>query len=410
MLIILLKKWILSVLELLSFDLIIRLINMVLGFSIGLLLTRLLSLDSRAEYALFVNYSAINSIFLSFGFPDFILKNSIQLNLIISLKKYLFISVPLLLIVGLINFLIISDLLIYIVFFSLLQLFSLFFRYYLYIKRNVKYGEIYQFLISLVNVIVICIIYSFCPKSLKFVETWMFVSIISIVLVLVPYLFIFKFQYIRLNYRKSDFFDFSRFFKSLTSFGVLSLSGIILSKAIYYFMSTYSDQELIAKFSVSEIVSSVLVTFFSIITIKYSLILYNSKISHLVILKNYLGIIFAISLPAFLFLLLYGGDLFGFVYGQDYRLVGDFSYLQVIIAFLSAISSFLVVLNISIGVIYENAYPAIIVCLALLPCKLFYDTLTLFNLYLIVISINIFTISFLLFINFLKNDKRVSEA
>jgi O-antigen/teichoic acid export membrane protein len=235
------------------------------------------------------------------------------------------------------------------------------------------------------------------------------ISIAAVAIVLIPFSLNLIFYQPR-SHLSNDFINFRVFFRKLSSFGLVSLSGIILGKSIYYFLASYRNQELLAIFSVSEIISSVLVTFFSVITIKYSKVIYNSRGNHSVLIAKFFYLLTLISIPAILVFFFFGGYLFSMVYGEAYRIAGNFAYLQVIISFLSATSSFLVALNISKGVIHENSFSVIITVILLMMFKFYFDTLSLFNLYIIVIAINIATISYLLLINFLKNGKRISEA
>ena len=394
--------------EFFSFDLFVRICNLCFGFAFGLLLTRFLSPESRGHYALFVNYSIVNSIVLAFGFPDFLLKYSRQVSINNSLKNYVVIFIVLLSIVGIFNFFFVANFFFAIVVFSILQLLSLLFRYYLYVAKSILCGELFQLSVGVVNLIGVFLIYLCCPENLGLIDTWMNISIITIVLILVIFCITLKLYEFRIDIEDLNFSDIRLFFNKLSGFGVVSMSGIISGKALYFFLSSYQKHDLIAKFSVSEIVSSVLGTFFSVITVKYALILYNSKKNHFNTLIIFLSIIFFTSLPAILLLFVSGGRLFSFVYGDAYRLAGDLSYLQVIIACLSAISSFIVILNISIGVVYQNAFVSIIFIMLLCLYRLFFDELGLMELYRIIISLNLLSILFLSLLYF-KSEKGIRK-
>jgi O-antigen/teichoic acid export membrane protein len=386
--------------EILNIELLVRLLNMLFGFVFGLLLTRFLSVESRGVYALFINYSIINSIILSFGYPDFLLKYSSQINIVSSLKKYLFVFLTLLIVIGIFNFFLLKELFFSIIVFSVLQLVASLLRYYFYISHSIKYGEFFQFTISVVNISAVGCIYLFSSKSLNYTETWVNISIAVIFMVITLFLFINRLFNIRIKTLDIKATELRFFLKKISSFGVISISGILIGKGIYYYLLSYDNIDLIAKFSVSEIISSVLLTFFSVITVKYSIEIYNLKINSEIVLRKFLSIILFFSLPAIFVLYFFGGTIFSIVYGESYKFAGSFAYLQVIIAGLSSISSFLVVLNISKGIIYQNAFTALVTLFLLFLFRLNFEELSLFMLYTIVIILNFSSIIFLLCLNY----------
>jgi O-antigen/teichoic acid export membrane protein len=392
--------------EILNIELLVRLLNMLFGFVFGLLLTRFLSVESRGVYALFINYSIINSIILSFGYPDFLLKYSSQINIVSSLKKYLFVFITLLIVIGIFNFFLLKELFFSIIVFSVLQLVALLLRYYFYISHSIKYGEFFQLSISIVNIVAVGCIYLFSSKSLNYTETWVNISITVIFIVIALFLFLNEFFRVRFKYPDIKTTEIKFFLKRIFSFGVVSISGILIGKAIYYYLLSYNNIDLVAKYSVSEIITSVLVTFFSVITVKYSISIYDSKINGKAALIKFLYVVLFVSLPAIIILYFFGGSLFSIVYGESYRTAGNIAFMQVIIASLSSISSFLVVLNISIGLIYQNSYMALVVLFILFLFRLYIDQLSLNMLYAIVITLNFSSIIFLFLLNyFCKVDK-----
>jgi len=394
--------------QLFKIEFIYRVLNMIFNFIFGILVTRFLIAESRGFYGLFVNYSIINSVILSFGFPEYMLKYSSQINIVNSLKKYFFVFITLLIVVGIFNFFLLKDLFFSIIIFSVLQLFSLLLRYYFYIYRSVRYGEFFQFSISIVNIVAVGCIYLFTSESLIYTETWINISITVIFMVITLFLFINGLFKVRIKSPDIKASELSFFLKRISSFGVVSVSGILIGKAVYYYLLSYDNIDLIAKYSVSEIVSSVLITFFSVITVKYSIDVYDSKINSKIVLRKFLVIVLFFSLPSIFVLYFLGGSIFSIVYGESYRFVGDIVYMQVIIASLSSVSSFLVVLNISKGLIYQNSFMALITIFILFLFRLNFDELSLDILYLIIIVLNFSSIGFLLYLNyFCKVDKYI---
>jgi O-antigen/teichoic acid export membrane protein len=385
-------------------DFLIRLFNMLLGLFFGVLITNFLSPTNRGAYALIVNYSMINSIILAFGFPDYLLKYRNVKSIKHEIQYFLVLISILLPTIFIINKLFLSKYFIEVFFFSVIQLSSLIFRYILYIKKSVFYGELYQLIISLTNFIVVIIIYTFNIQILYNVSTWIWISLVVNMFTLVSFFLINDFNKIKLTFSKIELIDLKSFFTVIFGFGLISIGGIMISKFIYYFIGSYNDFKLLAQFSVSEIISSMLTTFYSVIIIRSSISIYEQSNNKNKVMINTISLIIITSLISFLFLFLFGPILFTTIYGEAYSNVGKYACLQVPIAALSSISSLIVVFNISRGILYHNVIPGFVIVLSLYFLKNLIPVLNLPSLFLIIIIVNIMSLIILLLIGKLNSE------
>jgi len=322
----------------------LRFLSLFLSFSIGVFITRFFEIESRGLYSIFTVNTSLGSVFILFGFNEFLLKTlktNPKLNyapfFLYCLFFYLIFS---LYIIQTNHFLIVK---INIIFSSLFSSIILFYRFY-YINFNdyIK-SEFITILSSMLFLIILISGYAFNLKFINNINTVLFLYNLTLFLVVLiftnklHYKFDFKFYNISHFVFSSDFFN-------VLKFGLFGFVGILSSKFIYLLIQEKAFSQTVALLNVSEIFPALYSSIMLLLSYKVTNTIYiceNHFLKQLLI-NTFLKFLFLL-VPFFIVFYFYGEKIISLLYGHDYSISGNLMFIQLFTVFFGLLTNFIVI-------------------------------------------------------------------
>ena len=377
----------------------LRVISLILSFGFGVFLTRSLTIFDRGLYTEFITWSSIGSVLISFGLPVFILRegakkriNALTINSIAI--GFLLISIFSIFVLAYNSFSLSSF---FIVLCSSFLFFITFYRHYALSKKKILLFEWLLILPTLISFTIAFILYLIDPDILN-LYIWMTIFISGPIFY--GFYIKFKFKFLKNNFHFVSVKGMKKVFQKATPFFIVSLGGIMFSKAPYAYLSLIGDTENLAFFGIAEIIPALFISVSaSLVSINSLSIFSSKKDTHFKIIIQSITYIILLYVIGILICKYFGTFIITSIYGDEYHVSAT------ILPVLFTTSFFIIVTNIIFNALISQnktiygIVPSLVICFFLMiiyifDYKLDLNELAYSTLVLSIISLLFFCIMF----------------
>ncbi len=323
---------------------IVRFISLLLSFSIGIVITRLLDFQSRGLYTIFTVNTAVGAIFILFGLNEFILKklkSSPNLNFAPYLAYCSFFYLLFIFYIICLDLSLIIKINLFLS--SLFSSIILFYRfYYINLDKYVK-SELISIFSNLFFYILIILDYFLNSKLSKNFDSILFLYNTSLFLVALFYS-IKIYHKLVFDFNKISHHLFSDNFFELLKFGLFGFLGIISSKFIYLLIQEKLFSQTIALLNITEVFPAFYSSIMLLFSYKITNSIYNCNINFLnqLLINSFFKLSFFLF-PFFIIFFLFGEKIVSTLYGAKYSISGSLMYIQLFTVFFGLLSNFVII-------------------------------------------------------------------